>query len=473
MYGLPQAGILANKQLVPHLAEHGYHACKHTHGLFKHETRPIAFSLVVDDFGVKYVGQEHANHLLQTLKILYTVTADWSGTKFLGLTIKWDYDNKTVDISMPGYVEKALQQFQHNKPRKPEHAPHKHVEPQYGAAIQYAEPTDTSPPLTAAGITLLQQVIGTFLYYARAIDITMMVALGTLGAAQAHGTEETAKASTKLLNYAATHPDATIRFKASDMILHVHSDASYLSETKARSRVGGYFFLGNGTVNPPLNGAIHVVCQILPNVMASAAEAEVGGLFVNGQTACPLRTTLEELGHPQPPTIIVTDNACAQGIANETVKQKRSKAIDMRFYWIRDRVKQNQFEIVWQKGSENLADYFTKHHPAAHHQRVRSRYLQQPTDAEQQVAHTATSTESQVLNANELAWLFEPHCEGVLENNSSSDTPQGNYLNSPNSLIIPPLQCNSKSTQAMQSHPALVPTANTDRYWLETDETGT
>jgi hypothetical protein len=161
------------------------------------------------------------------------------------------------------------------------------------------------------------------------------------------------------------------------MILHVHSNASYLSEPKACSRVGGFFFLADGTKNPAINGPIHVNSQIMQNVMASAAEAEVGGLFINAQTACPLRQTLEELGHPQPGTVIVTDNACAKGIAEETVKQKRSKAIDMRFYWIRDRIKQNQFIIKWKRGVENLADYFTKHHPPSHHQRVRSRYLQQ------------------------------------------------------------------------------------------------
>ena len=81
------------------------------------------------------------------------------------------------------------------------------------------------------------------------------------------------------------------------------------------------------------------------------------------------------MGHPQPPTPIQADNACAVGIANDTVKQKRSKAIDMRFYWVRDRVRQNQFIIYWQKGSDNVADYFTKHHSPSHHRRMRSRYL--------------------------------------------------------------------------------------------------
>jgi len=87
------------------------------------------------------------------------------------------------------------------------------------------------------------------------------------------------------------------------------------------------------------------------------------------------RTTLEDMGHPQPATPIQADNACAVGLANGTVKQKRSKAIDMRFYWVRDQVKQGHFVIYWRKGSENDADYFTKHHSPSHHRRMRSRYL--------------------------------------------------------------------------------------------------
>ena len=78
--------------------------------------------------------------------------------------------------------------------------------------------------------------------------------------------------------------------------------------------------------------------------------------------------------------LIQTDNSTTSGITNDTVKQKQSKAIDMRFYWIRDCVRKGQFHIFWQKGSLNKADYFTKHHPASHHQQVRSSYLHEPSD---------------------------------------------------------------------------------------------
>jgi hypothetical protein len=110
--------------------------------------------------------------------------------------------------------------------------------------------------------------------------------------------------------------------------------------------------------------------------MASAAAAEFAGLFYNVQEACSFRHTLKELGHPQPPTAIQTDNECANGIANDTVKERRSKAMDMRFYWIRDRIQQGYFLVHWKPGLSNQADYFTKHHSPAHHQTLRYTYLQ-------------------------------------------------------------------------------------------------
>lgn len=210
----------------------------------------------------------------------------------------------------------------------------------------------------------------------------MLVALGTLASAQTKGTQATAQAATQLLNYCATNPDAVVHYHASGMGLHAHSDASYLSESEARSRVGGIFFLSDCAVTPspptptdtppPFNDAILVTSSIIPNVMSSATEAETGALFYNAKEATVLRITLEAMGHPQPPTPIQTDNACAAGIVNDTVKQRRSKAMDMRFYWIRDRVAQGDFLIHWRRGTDNLADYFTKHHSPAHHRLMRS-----------------------------------------------------------------------------------------------------
>ena len=305
MYGLPQAGILANKRLKKHLAKAGYHEAPRTPGLFRHETRPVTFCLVVDDFGIKYVGKEHADHLLATLRTQYTMTTDWAGTNYCGLTIDWDYRARTCDISLPGYVERALHRFQHRPSKKPQYSPHAHQKPNYGSAQQLTLPEDTSAPLDSDSILRLQEIVGTFLYYARAVDSTMLVALGSI--ASANKSEDTARAITHLLNYAATNPDATVRYIASDMCLKIHSDASYLSEPKARSRAGGHFFLSSNqltppsatSIPPPRNGAIHTLCQIMKVVLASATEAELGAAFFNAKDGVLCRTILEEMGHPQ------------------------------------------------------------------------------------------------------------------------------------------------------------------------------
>jgi hypothetical protein len=372
MYGLPQTGIIAHKRLVAHLLQHGYTKSTHTPGLFTHTTRPISFCLVVDDFGIKYIYKRDAHHLIQVLETLYKITVDWTGTKYIGLTLAWNYTQGFVDISMPGYVKRALLRFQHPQPLKPQHAPSKFTRPAYGQQ-QLTPIPDSSDILETDATRRLQEIIGVLLYYARAIDNTMLVALNALAISKT--TKQTSLAAVHLLNYAATHPDATIRYKSSKMILHVHSDASYLSEPEARSRAGGYFFMGDGHDTSDHNGPIHAVCSVMKVVLASAAEAELGALFHNSKDAAWIRTILLTMGHPQPATPIQTDNACASGILNQTVKQRRSKAIDMRFYWIRDRIQQKHFNVYWRKGSDNLADYFTKHHSVSHHKQIRNKYL--------------------------------------------------------------------------------------------------
>ena len=105
--------------------------------------------------------------------------------------------------------------------------------------------------------------------------------------------------------------------------------------------------------------------------MASAAEAEYGELFLNGQAAVPIRTTLIEMHHPQPPTPIQVGNSASVGIANKSIKQKRSKAMDIRFHWIQDIILQEHFNLFWKPGPTNLGDYHSKHHPTPHHIQVR------------------------------------------------------------------------------------------------------
>lgn len=107
MYGLPQAGLLAYELLEKQLNKHGYHQLKFTLGLWTHESRPICFTLVVDDFGMKFQGREHALHLVNIFKEYYEISENWMGRKYIGLTFDWDYEKGEVYVSMLGYVEGA------------------------------------------------------------------------------------------------------------------------------------------------------------------------------------------------------------------------------------------------------------------------------------------------------------------------------------------------------------------------------
>ena len=380
MYGLPQAGKLAHNQLTIHLNNNEYHQCKGSPGLWKHKWRPVTFTLVVDDFGVKYVGQEHAQHLINVLQKNYSkIVLDWTGQRYCGMQLQWDYQKKHVDISMPDFIPQALTKFQHKEPIRPQHSPFMCTIQKYSTNSQVAKQPDTSPELPKDQTKRIQQIIGTLLYYARVVDSTLLVALCTLAQHQSKCTTKTWDRINHLLDYCATHPNEIVRFKASDMILKVHSDASYLSKHGAKSRVGGHFFLGTKpTLQPQGNGEILNTSSILKVVVSSATEAEYEALFSNAKEMVCLRTTLMEMGHDQPPTIIITDNATAKGIACQELKQKHSKAMDMRFHWIQDRAQQQQLDIQWEPGILNQADYFTKHHPVQHHKHMHQFYLYSP-----------------------------------------------------------------------------------------------
>jgi hypothetical protein len=167
MYGLPQAGILANELLQRRLAQDGYQPTNHTYGLWTHDTRPITLSLVVDDFGIKYVVQEHVEHLKASVDKHYQISCYLIGNACCGIKLDWDYKNKFVDLSMPGYIKASLHKFQHPTPTptptRPENAPHTWSPPIYYANIQYIEAHQDSPLVPQKYVTRIQQLAGTLL----------------------------------------------------------------------------------------------------------------------------------------------------------------------------------------------------------------------------------------------------------------------------------------------------------------------
>jgi len=156
------------------------------------------------------------------------------------------------------------------------------------------------------------------------------------------------------------------------MVLEAESDASFNVTPDARSRAAGHICLGSKD-NTQFNAPVHVLSKTIKGVMGSAAEAEVAALHVNAHKLIPLRDCLNTLKHPQPPTRIKTDNITAKGFVQGTIKQKRSKGYNRKYWWLKDRVK--EFNITWAPGKTNLADYHSKHHTGSYHAKVRPIYL--------------------------------------------------------------------------------------------------
>jgi hypothetical protein len=378
MYGLKEAGILAFNQLVKKLAPHGYAPMPFTPGLWRHKTKRTTFVLCVDDFGVKYFTKDDALHLINALEASYSLTIDWDGKLYCGLNLDWHYDEGYVDVSMDGYVWRALIKFGHPAPWRAQHAPHKWTAPVYGSR-KPQNPTEycSATKLDKAGTIRVQSVNGTFMYYGRGVDPCILVALNDISTEQAAPTTETLEKTEMLMDYLHTYPNAVIRFHASDMLLKSTTDAAYLVLPKARSRAAVHYHLG-WEANENVNGPVDVFCSTIKNVVSSAAEAETAGIYLGAKNACPMITALEEMGHPQPKTgsPIETDNSTAHGILNSKMRRKLSKSFDMRYWWVKDRIAQGQFNLIWAPGKLNRADYFTKHHPPWHHRKQRYNYLQ-------------------------------------------------------------------------------------------------
>jgi hypothetical protein len=279
---------------------------------------------------------------------------------------------------MPADIKKQLTKHSHVAPLKPQHCPYVPNPIKYGKDNQSPSPLDKSPHLNKAHKKRIQQIVSSFLYYAWAVDPIILMALLENASQQAAPTENTMEHVNQFLDYIWTHPDAIIWYHASDMILNVHSDASYLSAPKARSRASGYFFCGSIPQDGDpikLNGAIHITCNILKLVAASAAEAELGALFLNAQEAKVLQLILTELGHSQPPTPIHIDNTTTVRIVNIMIKQQRSRAMEMRYFWLLDGETQQYFKFYYQPSLKNLGNYPSKHHTADIHQHIRPYYV--------------------------------------------------------------------------------------------------
>jgi hypothetical protein len=300
-YGLPQAGILANNLLRSCLEAEGFYEVASTPGLWHHKWRSIQSYLIVDDFGIKYVGLEHFNYLLSILKKFLGVQYNMANDKFAGMDIEWNYTACRCRISMPGYnISTLLLKFKHPHPAKPWLSPYKCLPITYGTKSQITPDPDLLELLDASHKHCMQEIVGSLLYYARAVDNKLLVVLSAIAARQAKATVATEQAVDLLLDYVATYPNDGIVYHASNMILCAHADAGLLNKTNSCSRVGAHIYLLEDNPFLQFNGTILSIAQIIKFVMASAAKSELAALFITAQEMIPHRQTLITMGWPQP-----------------------------------------------------------------------------------------------------------------------------------------------------------------------------
>jgi hypothetical protein len=314
------------------------------------------------------------------LKSVYPITFE-TGTSiidYIGFKAEFNYDIpiRTCKLSMPGYMKAACDRFGIH-PTTNTHNPELYIPVVYGSKAPQMAKEDVSPALSSADKTLVQQIVGVILWYARGVDGTMLKAVNSVGSAQANPTEAVKAAAIQLLHYGHTYPNASITYRASDMILSIDADASYLGETGARSRAASIFKFVTRDNPDYQNGLIECISTIIPTIVTGAAEAEYAGLFIAGQTGLAYRYTLCDLGCPQPDTgtRITCDNLTSGKIAHRKWKQKRSKPMDMRYHWVRDRCDLKDFYIEWRKGEHSIADLLTKSHPTTHFLSMRKHYV--------------------------------------------------------------------------------------------------
>ena len=244
---------------------------------------------------------------------------------------------------MKDYIRDLLFCKGHKAPAKTQLSPYQHRKIVYGAKQQLAPDKDTSLRLDEAGIKRAQSIVGALIYYARAVENKLLVALSV--SQQAASTTNTATAVHHLLDYVDTYPADGLFFRSSGMDLAAHANAGFNNESRSCSHAGAHIYLSEVDARPRWDGAVSAVAVIMKKVMASAEEAELDALYECSREMVPLRQALTEMGWPQGKSSIQTDNSTAGGVVNNTIVPKRLKFMNMRLHWLRCRDAQVQLRF--------------------------------------------------------------------------------------------------------------------------------
>lgn len=367
VYGMYNAGTIAGRVLSETLiaadyVEVGLQSC------MWRSKRPgeekVLFNINVDDMG--FLGHPDLGHKERFLKVLAAAGYEVSHTDFAdpiqhfcGYQVVHDTVANTVMVSMPGYVDNMITTFGMENVKIQDH-PYRYTQPAFSAKQSPAK-EDESKLLSEKEIKELQQKLGKLQWYT-GLCYEIVTIVAKIASAQARPTAKQLKDVNHVIAYLAGHKNTALFYKPSDMQLSTESDASFASESKSKSRIGGVFLIGGyGPDGLPINSPIGVFSKIADCHPDSAAEAEYVACHDVVKRGTSLRTMLEEFGFPQvKASENRSDNECAVNMANDLVMDRKTKHIDRRYHWVRYELKKGTFTVKWYKGSSNLADFFTK-----------------------------------------------------------------------------------------------------------------
>jgi len=380
IWGHNAAGLVAHNDFVAHMLLDNWIENKDVEGLFTKIGSEVKFSQTVDDSGVSYNADKphELEALLAHMRKKYAIKVNMLGNKFLGMTLDWNYEDNYFDRSIPTHWPETIARFAPDGnlsgARSPGH--YEAFTPGAGSTIPFE---DTTPTLDASGKLYVQQFTGKNLFYATHGDWLLQPYVRAISDHQSQASERDRRACDRLLSYGHTHRNAVQRYYATDMIARASSDASHQSLDHSGSVVASYIHLVNRDSDDTfVNSPTATICRRSRTVCSAASETEYASLYETGCALMPVRTILAALDFPQETTTIYTDNLIAKNICARLVRPKRSKAIDMRYHWIRDRVDDKYFDVVWLPSTSKsimCVDALTKIHPVKKHEELVSLFM--------------------------------------------------------------------------------------------------
>ena len=361
VYGLEEAGANAQRVIVSILSQKGWIEEERSEKLmiFRHKAHiSETLGLHTDDFA--FIYEDNQKHVIQELiddieKAGYTLKVNWNPTHYCGMRIEY-VRHQYVHVDIPGYVQTSLEKSgltevpEQNIPLPPP--------PKIMGEQSKFKQLDTSPKMSTEQNDQCRKVLGLFLYLAIVCRADIAEAVPQLISELSEiNSVKTYKRVLHLAGYLKRNPDLGVTFYPSDMKLMAYTDSDFKTP---HATTGGFFYLGR--INDPewVNGPIFVQSKKQPITTAAASEAEYIGAFMNGKSALPIRQTLDAVGYPQGTTPFKGDNAAAIGLATDTCLPRKSRYVDDKFHWFRDRVRRHDFSITWVKSEDNLADPLTK-----------------------------------------------------------------------------------------------------------------